>query len=77
MMIPAVSSIHSWADPGNFDGGGQGLAGALSARPPGSGVGTGGGSPLPEGGVGGLPQKIFKIYPSNGAFWCNPGKKQS
>ncbi len=24
----------------------------------------------PLGGLGGLPQEIFEIYPTNGAFWC-------
>ena len=24
-------------------------------------------------GLGGLPRKFLRNYPSNGAFWCNPG----
>ncbi len=35
------------------------------------------GIPLLYGRSGGLPQEICKIYPSNVAFWSNPGKNDS
>ena len=35
------------------------------------GVGMGGGRPLPQGGFGGVtPEKIFKLYVTNGEFSC-------